>query len=212
MKTDNSLVQDYLAAVEREASALSPAARQELLADLGEHIEVALAERPGRTREIIEEMGDPRTIAATALQELGTAGAMPAPGADGRRRRSPAWLPVVLLGVSGVLPSVVAGLLSDVGNSLLSLVMVGMAIAGVVIVCRSRHWTVAQKWTGLTLAVIIPVVVRLWWNFDVVRVGTDGDATRAVSDGARWAVVTATALCALAGVGRLWQVRDRSAE
>ncbi|WP_432090516.1 HAAS signaling domain-containing protein [Streptomyces sp. NRRL F-5630] len=71
MKTDDTLVRDYLAAVARESALLPPDARQELMADLGEHIEVALAQRPGGVREILAEMGDPRAIAATAMQELG---------------------------------------------------------------------------------------------------------------------------------------------
>ncbi|WP_043254967.1 HAAS signaling domain-containing protein [Streptomyces sp. Tu6071] len=71
MKTDDTLVRDYLAAVARESALLPPDVRQELMADLGEHIEVALAQRPGGVREILAEMGDPRAIAATAMQELG---------------------------------------------------------------------------------------------------------------------------------------------
>ncbi|MFE1892793.1 HAAS signaling domain-containing protein, partial [Streptomyces microflavus] len=58
-------VREYLATVERESTALPPAARQELLADLSEHIEVARAERPGDVRAILHEVGDPRTIAHT---------------------------------------------------------------------------------------------------------------------------------------------------
>ncbi|EDY44408.1 HAAS signaling domain-containing protein [Streptomyces sp. SPB074] len=70
-KTDDTLVRDYLAAVAREGALLPPDVRQELMADLGEHIEVALAQRPGSVREILAEVGDPRAIAATAMQELG---------------------------------------------------------------------------------------------------------------------------------------------
>ncbi|MDT0421383.1 HAAS signaling domain-containing protein [Streptomyces evansiae] len=82
MKTDDTLVRDYLAAVARESALLSPDVRQELMADLGEHIEVALAQRPGGVREILAEMGDPRAIAATAMQELGGG------AGDGRGARS----------------------------------------------------------------------------------------------------------------------------
>ncbi|MGQ4427819.1 hypothetical protein ACN6LL_002927, partial [Streptomyces violaceoruber] len=69
-------VRDYLAAVEREASALPADRRQELLADLAEHIDVTRAERPDvATGEILAGLGDPRTIAATALAEAGSSGA-----------------------------------------------------------------------------------------------------------------------------------------
>ncbi|MEW2290575.1 hypothetical protein [Streptomyces sp. NPDC047841] len=66
-------VQAFLAAVERETSALPADRRQELLADLAEHIEVALSERPGQEQAILAELGDPRTIAATALESGPTA-------------------------------------------------------------------------------------------------------------------------------------------
>ncbi|MEU9361572.1 hypothetical protein AB0D35_26150 [Streptomyces sp. NPDC048301] len=61
-------VQHFLAAVEREASALPADRRQELLADLSEHIDVALSERPGQEQAILAELGDPRTIATSALE------------------------------------------------------------------------------------------------------------------------------------------------
>ncbi|CAB65588.1 MULTISPECIES: HAAS signaling domain-containing protein [Streptomyces] len=53
-------VRDYLAAVEREASALPADRRQELLADLAEHIDVTRAERPDvATGEILAGLGTP---------------------------------------------------------------------------------------------------------------------------------------------------------
>lgn len=59
MKTSD-LVQDYLRAVEREASALPAERRQELLADLAEHIEVTRAERPDTAVVVVlAELGDP---------------------------------------------------------------------------------------------------------------------------------------------------------
>ncbi|MFI1156983.1 HAAS signaling domain-containing protein [Streptomyces sioyaensis] len=71
--TEHPLVQNYLAAVAREAAGLSPERRNELLADLEEHIAVALAEEPASgddgVRAVLARLGDPRTIAATALGE-----------------------------------------------------------------------------------------------------------------------------------------------
>ncbi|WP_225814448.1 DUF1700 domain-containing protein [Streptomyces spinosus] len=66
-------VQSFLAAVEREASTLPADRRQELLADLAEHIEVARFERPGQEDAILAELGDPRTIAAAAVEPGPTA-------------------------------------------------------------------------------------------------------------------------------------------
>ncbi|MEX2975126.1 hypothetical protein [Streptomyces sp. C184] len=71
--TEHPLVRNYLATVAREAAGLSPERRNELLADLEEHIAVALAEEPASgddsVRAVLVRLGDPRTIAATALGE-----------------------------------------------------------------------------------------------------------------------------------------------
>ncbi|WP_369392249.1 hypothetical protein AB5J72_35240 [Streptomyces sp. CG1] len=69
--TEHPLVKSYLAAVARETAGLSPERRNELLADLEEHIAVALAEASAsgddEIRTVLTRLGDPRTIAATAL-------------------------------------------------------------------------------------------------------------------------------------------------
>ncbi|MFF3264257.1 HAAS signaling domain-containing protein [Streptomyces sp. NPDC002932] len=193
MKTDETLVRDYLAAVERETSTLPPAARQELIADLGEHIEVALAERPGSTREILDEMGDPRAIAATAFQELG--GAAGAAARKPGRRRSPVWLPLVLLLVSAVVPYL--------GQSVvLDWIAFACMVGGVVIIFRARYWTVAEKWTGVALTFIVPVVMRVGWYVFVLP--DDGSG---VDPALRWPVVAVTFVVTLAGIGYLWRTR-----
>ncbi|MFJ2090698.1 HAAS signaling domain-containing protein [Streptomyces sp. NPDC087901] len=195
MKTDETLTREYLAAVERETSTLPAAARQELIADLGEHIEVALAERPGSVHEILREVGDPRVIAATALQELG--GTADGPARKPGRRRSPAWLPLVLLVLGDVLPYL--------GGIALTWISFAARVAAVVIVCRARHWTVAQKWTGLTLSVIVPVVAHIAWYFSPVP--HHGSAAGPV---ARWALVVLVLILTLVGTGWLWRNRRRS--
>ncbi|MGN5635274.1 HAAS signaling domain-containing protein [Streptomyces sp. AC154] len=193
MKTDETLVRDYLAAVERETSTLPPAARQELIADLGEHIEVALAERPGSTREILDEVGDPRAIAATAFQELGgDAGAkLRKPG----RRRSPVWLPLVLLLVSTVLPYLAR-------SAVLNWIAIAGLVGGVVIIFRARYWTVTEKWTGVALAFIVPLVIKVgWYVFVLSDDGSSADSAL------RWSVVALTFIVTLAGAGYLWRNR-----
>jgi uncharacterized membrane protein len=79
--TEHPLVKNYLATVAREAVGLSPERRGELLADLEEHIAVALAEEPASgddgIRAVLARLGEPRTIAATALGEE-----LPAPQAS----------------------------------------------------------------------------------------------------------------------------------
>ncbi|MGW2425516.1 HAAS signaling domain-containing protein [Streptomyces sp. NPDC001709] len=69
--TEHPLVKSYLATVARETAGLSPERRGELLADLEEHIAVSLAEASASgddgIRTVLTRLGDPRTIAATAL-------------------------------------------------------------------------------------------------------------------------------------------------
>ncbi|MEV5877425.1 hypothetical protein AB0L75_25005 [Streptomyces sp. NPDC052101] len=69
--TEHPLVKSYLAAVARGTAGLSPERRNELLADLEEHIAVTFAEESAAgddgIRSVLTRLGDPRTIAATAL-------------------------------------------------------------------------------------------------------------------------------------------------
>ncbi|NUK24372.1 hypothetical protein HRW23_20655 [Streptomyces lunaelactis] len=71
--TEHPLVKNYLSAVTRETAGLSPESRSELLADLEEHITVALAKESASghdgIRAVLARLGDPRAIAATALGE-----------------------------------------------------------------------------------------------------------------------------------------------
>lgn len=100
MKTSASLEHDYLSAVEREASALPADRRQELLADLAEHIEVTRAERPGAAiGEILAELGDPRAIATTALAEAENGAA----GAPARSRAGASARPGLLFRITGAI-------------------------------------------------------------------------------------------------------------
>jgi uncharacterized membrane protein len=195
VSTDTTaLVHDYLAAVERETATLPPAARQELLADLHEHLQVSLAERPGAVHEIIRDMGDPRVIAATARQELGLAA--PLPAGKPERPRSPAWLPLALLLLSD-------GILPVFGNAVpLAFLTTVMEITALVIVCRSRHWTVKQKWAGIVLTAVVSHVTAWTWNFATPDDFAGRHAWRLAL--ALLVFATSTAGCAL-----LWRTRRR---
>lgn len=110
MKISADPVRDYLSAVEREASTLPADRHQELLADLAEHIEVARAERPDTAiGEVLTELGDPRTIAATALAEAGNgaAGTPARDGAPARHGKAHPLVPLLML----TLPFLLAAIL-----------------------------------------------------------------------------------------------------
>ncbi|MCF3165596.1 MULTISPECIES: hypothetical protein [Streptomyces] len=156
MKTTADPVRDYLAAVEREASALPAGRRQELVADLAEHIEVTRAEQPATpVGDILAGLGDPRTIAATALAEAGVQGAAPAPA---RRGKVHPLVPLLMLTV----PYLLVILLPDVyalrvGSGI-------FRIVGGVLLCTSVHWRPRQKIIGVTAIGLLPVIAAVLWN------------------------------------------------
>ncbi|MDI5973888.1 hypothetical protein POF50_031875 [Streptomyces sp. SL13] len=195
-------VQDYLKAVERETSALPAPYRQELVADLAEHIEVALAERPDDVDGILRELGDPRAIAATALAEDGTAVAPAGVAAPPRRRGVKPLTPVILLLICWVFGAV-AGLFvpSAPSQSHLAFMALLVRIAAVITLCRCAAWTRAQKWTGVLVTAILPAVVSVLW----INAGS--------GHGRTWLWVLANiALTLLPLGGTVWLWRNRAAE
>ncbi|MDX3378209.1 hypothetical protein PV390_27795 [Streptomyces sp. ME02-6991-2A] len=198
MKTSQDPVRDYLSAVEREASALPADRRQELLADLAEHIEVTRAERPDAViGEILAELGDPRTIAATALAESGTGpAASPAWGGSGapvRRGKVHPLVPLLLL----VLAQPVGMVFPDEGGSLIGGLL---RITGAVLLCTSVHWTAARKTVGVVLTLVLPGIAMAVWNL------TDGGPT-----GAGPALVANLAALVLTAGTAAWMWRVRRA-
>lgn len=197
MKTTADPVRDYLSAVEREASALPADRRRELLADLAEHIEVTRAERPHVTvGEVLAELGDPRTIAATALAEAGDGlvGA-PAPsgaGAPVRRGKVHPLIPLLMLTVpflvAAVLPySPVTGFSSTL-----------FRVIGAVLLCTSVHWTSAQKTTGVLLTAVLPTLAIGTWKLLVAAPA--GDTAAHLANLATFALLAGT-------TAWLWRIR-----
>ncbi|MFI7233696.1 HAAS signaling domain-containing protein [Streptomyces cyaneofuscatus] len=198
MKTSQDPVRDYLSAVEREASALPADRRQELLADLAEHIEVTRAERPDAViGEILAELGDPRTIAATALAESGSPAApAPAPawgGADDSVRRGKVHplVPLLLL----VLAQPAGMVFPDEGGSLIGGLL---RITGAVLLCTSVHWTAGRKTVGVLLTFALPGVAMAVWNL------ADGGPTGA---GPALAANLAALVLTAGTAAWLWRVR-----
>ncbi|MEU4264902.1 HAAS signaling domain-containing protein [Streptomyces argenteolus] len=197
MKTSADPVRDYLRAVEREACALPADRRQELLADLAEHIEVTRAERPDAAiGDILAELGDPRAIAATALAEAGN-GAAGAParggaGAPARRGKVHPLVPLLML----TLPFLVAAALPEVPAAQFCSTL--FRVIGAVLLCTSVHWTSVQKTTGVLLAAVLPTVAISIW---VSSGAAPGDDTLAH-------LANLATLVLLAGTAAwLWRVR-----
>ncbi|MCJ0872045.1 hypothetical protein [Streptomyces sp. AP-93] len=178
MKTSADPVRDYLSAVEREASALPADRRRELLADLAEHIEVTRAERPHVTiGEVLGELGDPRTIAATALAEAGDgvveARAQSVAGAPVRRGRVHPLIPLLMLTV----PFLVAAVLPyDPALGFLSTLF---RVIGAVLLFTSVHWTAGRKTTGVLLTAVLPTLAIGIWKLSVAAPAGDTAANLA---------------------------------
>ncbi|MCQ9129614.1 HAAS signaling domain-containing protein [Streptomyces hilarionis] len=170
MKISADRVRDYLSAVEREGSALPADRRQELLADLAEHIEVTRAERPDAPiGEILTELGDPRTIAATALAEAGSgvAGAATRSGDDAPAGRGKVHPSVPLLMLTLSLPFMMV--FPDLPGPAIGVLF---RIAGAVLLCTSVHWTTVQKTTGVLVTAVLPSAVITAWNLSGAPAGT----------------------------------------
>ncbi|MFF2998224.1 hypothetical protein ACFVTC_27295 [Streptomyces sp. NPDC057950] len=143
MKTiEHPLTATYLEAVAREAAALSPERRDELLADLTEHLAVAFAEQPPRdeadVKAVLDRLGDPRVIVATARE-----GETAAPPVS-------TWhslAPLILMPAAGLLGGI-------------SIVLGGIAlIAGVALLWTATYWRRRDKIIGTAAA--LPVLVAL---------------------------------------------------
>ncbi|MET9466644.1 hypothetical protein ABZY44_17925 [Streptomyces sp. NPDC006544] len=194
MKTSADRISDYLSAVEREGSALPADRRQELLADLAEHIEVTCAERPhAAIGEILAELGDPRTIAATALAEAGNGApgtsAGSGAGTPDRRGKVHPLVPLLMLTLSLAFIMVFPDHLGPVIGVL-------FRITGAVLLCTSVHWSAVQKTTGVLLTAVLPTAVIVAYNQSGGPAGTPALLANLVT------------LALLAGTAAwLWRVR-----
>ncbi|MER6474674.1 HAAS signaling domain-containing protein [Streptomyces filamentosus] len=150
---DHPLVAAYLDAVARETAELPAERRAELLADLREHIEVSGAPDDAGIRAVLTELGEPRTVAASALAEEGTAGgsAPKAPDAPAGplAGRQTARLIVALPTLGGllVLGSPFAGTL--------------MLAIGLALLWKSPLWGNRHKWIGTATSVAGPGLLLL---------------------------------------------------
>lgn len=144
--TEHPLVRAHLDAVDRYTAPLSDERRRELLADLLEHVGVALAERDpadeDAVRQVLEQLGNPQQIADAALAEEGRTRAEPETGRHTTLTLVLAVLPMPLLLVPAIGPG-------------LALVA---AIVAAVRVAKAAQWTRREK-TQATLLLLSPILV-----------------------------------------------------
>ncbi|MGW5780480.1 HAAS signaling domain-containing protein [Streptomyces sp. NPDC003863] len=155
--TEHPLVTDYLTTVEREASFLPAGRREELLADLREHLAVAVGDEqdPQAVRTALERLGSPAAIAAAAraeepeaarAEEPETAAVATPPKVEPRTRNT---VTAVLIGLSGF-----AGIAG-------SLPAVAALIVGLALLWTSDAWDRSTKTLATALTLATPVVVAL---------------------------------------------------
>ncbi|MFF5426507.1 MULTISPECIES: HAAS signaling domain-containing protein [unclassified Streptomyces] len=139
--TEHPLAAAYLGSVAREAAALPPERRAELLADLREHIEVSGAGSDEEVRAVLNRLGDARTVAASALAEEPAARRVP-DGARGRVRLT-------------------LGLLASAGLLVLLHPFLGTIalFAGLALLWNSPLWSTRQKLTGTVTAAAPPLLL-----------------------------------------------------
>ncbi|MFF0426043.1 hypothetical protein ACFYUJ_16735 [Streptomyces sp. NPDC004520] len=160
--TEHPLVTDYLATIEREASFLPAGRREELLADLREHLAVAVGdeEDPAAVRTALERLGSPSAIVAAARAEEPEAPAATATVAAPKTQpRTRAVVTAVLLGVSGL--ATFAGPLAS-----LAVTAVGLGL-----LWTSDAWARRTKVRATSLALVTPVAVLLGMFLLAARVG-----------------------------------------
>jgi uncharacterized membrane protein len=145
--SEHTLVRRYLAAVEQETATLPAERRAELLADLTEHISVALAEAGDETDEtvqrVLDQLGRPTAIAETALAEE------PAPTDDELHAGSDLRTGLILI----LLP-----LAGTIGVFMRTLGGVA-AVVGIVLLWTSKQWNLRERIIGT----FIPVSSLIVW-------------------------------------------------
>jgi uncharacterized membrane protein len=144
---DHPLVRAYLDALHRECAPLPAARRNELIADLSEHITVSVS-RPAtdaEVKQVLDALGDPRTVASAALAEEPAPAAVDPGAARASRSRTKGLL--ILLALSGLVTA---------GNLALGGVFV---LAGLFLLWRAPEWDNSRKAIGTAAVLTTPVVL-----------------------------------------------------
>jgi uncharacterized membrane protein len=139
-----ALVSEYMGRLEAAAQPLPADRREELIAEVNDHIEAALAEAGSRdevtARNVLERLGVPEEIVAA---ETGGGGdpASPPPATERRPRWGPAEVAAILLLTVGAIFLPVVG-----------------PLIGLVLVWMSGEWTTRQKWVATSIVVVLLVM------------------------------------------------------
>lgn len=170
--TEHPLVRDYLNTLTREAAALPPEHGAELVADLTEHITIALTQIPEpdehHIRDLLERLGDPRTIVATAQE-----GTTPAPTTGRWHTIAPLLLlpAAAPLSALGPLPGGIAltlGLIllwtaphwnkrdKTIATTATAVAMIGLATTG--LIAATFGHPLAALLTGAAIITVIPTL------------------------------------------------------
>jgi hypothetical protein len=124
----NQAVKEYLHELDQELQDLPRSRRQELLGEIHEHIDSALADAPAldeaEVRNVLDRLGDPSDIAEEARQRFGV---------PRQRSRGLEIAAVILLPIGGLI-----------------IPLVGWFI-GVILLWSSRVWTTGEKLAGTLL-------------------------------------------------------------
>jgi uncharacterized membrane protein len=159
---EHALVRRYLTAIEQETAALPAARREELLADLTEHISVALAEADDETDEtvqrVLDQLGRPSAIAESALAEE------PAPTEDELHADSDlrTGLTLILLPLAG-----------SIGVPFKTLGLVA-AVVGIALLWTSKQWRLHDRIIGTFIPVsslIVAIGLELLPGFFGISAG-----------------------------------------
>lgn len=152
----DALVRDYLGRLEAAAWPLSADRRGELLGEVREHIESALAEAGRRdevtARNVLERLGAPEEIVAAEADAGGPMRWTP-PGTAADERR-PRWGPIE---VGAILFLIVGGIFLPVVGPIIGLVLVWL----------SGEWTTRQKAIATLIAIVLlllPIALLLGVN------------------------------------------------
>lgn len=156
------LVRDYLGRLDAASLLLSPGRRDELRAEVAEHIDAALAEAGTRdevtVRNVLERLGRPEEIAAADADPVaGAPQSMPMPQVTGA-----SWGAVEILAI----------LFLTLGSIVLP--FVGPVI-GLVFTWGSRQWTTREKAIAtliVAVIIVIPLLGLAWYATSGAQGGT----------------------------------------